>query len=256
MKKVFGFLVLLAFLHGSADAHSGKPKYQVIIDTDGAIDDMRALSMFLSGNDIRVLAITCSRGTLLSDSAYVKVRSLLTGFHHEGIPVGISEKALKTLDRATESSKEKITLIALGSLSTYAGWIRDNPLAGGKIERILWYNSHEIEKGYNYSVDPESYEFIRQSGIPLEIISAGKGAYTIDKSYLQLIQTRASVYAKQIAKLQSETDRQLSLGDDLVPLYLSAPLLFEKVTENNIHFVSMEQIIPKELVFETIGELQ
>jgi len=255
MKRIFGFLVLLAFLHGSADAHSGKPKYQVIIDTDGARDDMRALSMFLSGNDIRVLAITCSRGTLLPDSVYVKVRSLLAGFHHEGIPVGIRASAQKTLDRATNSGKEKITLIALGSLSTYAGWIRNNPLAGGKIERILWYNNHEIEEGYNYSVDPDSYEFIRQSGIPLEIISAGKDAYTIDQSYLQLIQTRASVYAKQIAELQSQADKKLSLEDDLVPLYLSAPLLFETFTENNIHFVSMEKIMPKELVFETIGEL-
>ncbi len=88
MKKVFGFIILLAFLRGPVDAHSGKPKYQVIIDTDGALDDMRAISMFLAGNDIRVLALTCSQGTLLPDSVYVKVRSLLRGFHHEGIPVG------------------------------------------------------------------------------------------------------------------------------------------------------------------------
>ncbi len=90
--RIIGTLLLSVLLCGHAFAHSGKPKYHVIIDTDGAIDDMRAISMFLSGNDIRVLAISCSQGTLLPDTVFVKVNSLLSAFHHEGIPVGISKK--------------------------------------------------------------------------------------------------------------------------------------------------------------------
>jgi pyrimidine-specific ribonucleoside hydrolase len=286
MKKVIGFLLLFGFLCGPLDAHSGKPKFQVIIDTDGAIDDMRAISMFLAGNDIRVLALTCSQGTLLPDSVYVKVRSLLTGFHHEGIPVGIGDRvqaelpswssfaqkikwgpasdcldefphltSQEILDRCTESCKEKITLVALGSLKTYADWIRHNPLESEKIERILWYNSHEINEGYNYNIDPESYELIRQSGIPLELISASGDTYSIDNNYLHLIQVQASIYAKQIASVHSQAIKHLILWDDLVPLYLCAPILFERVTENNISFVTMQQKLPPELVYETIGDL-
>lgn len=286
MKKVVGFLLLIGFLCGPINAHSGKPKYQIIIDTDGAIDDMRAISMFLAGNDIRVLALTCSQGTLLPDSVYVKVRSLLAGYHHEGIPVGRGDRVQaelpswssfaqkikwgpasdshnakpylspqEILDRASESCKEKITLVALGSLKTYADWIRHNPLVSEKIERILWYNSHKIKEGYNYSIDPESYEFIRQSGIPLELISASGDSYSTDHNYLQLIQSKNSIYAKQIALVQSQANKHLILWDDLVPLYLSAPLLFERLTENNISFVKMQQMLPPALVYETIGDL-
>ena len=86
IRKFPGIMLLSVLLCGQLFAHSGKPEFHVIIDTDGALDDMRSLSMFLSGNDIRVLAITCSQGTLLPDSVYVKVKSLLSVFHHEGIP--------------------------------------------------------------------------------------------------------------------------------------------------------------------------
>jgi len=78
MKKIILFVLFLTpFFTATVSAHSGKPKYHVIIDTDGAIDDMRALSMFLSGNDIRVLAISCSQGSLLPEDVYEKVTSLL-----------------------------------------------------------------------------------------------------------------------------------------------------------------------------------
>jgi len=73
--RIIGTLFLSAFLCVYAFAHSGKPKFHVIIDTIGAIDDMRAISMFLSGNDIRVLAISCSQGTLFPDTVFVKVNS-------------------------------------------------------------------------------------------------------------------------------------------------------------------------------------
>jgi len=150
-KKIIIILILSAFIGGQLSAHSGKPKYHVIIDTDGALDDMRSLSVFLSGNDIRVLAITCSQGTLLPDSVYTKVRSLLSVFHHEGIQVGVGDKtgqelpswssftrgipwgnpakkiasekreeATILLNRVSENYPERIILIALGSLKTYA----------------------------------------------------------------------------------------------------------------------------------------
>ena len=91
--KLTGILLLSVILCGPTYAHTGKPRYSVIIDTDGAIDDMRAITMLLSGNDIRVLAICCSYGSLSPDAVSMKVRSLLTAFHHEGIPVGVGNES-------------------------------------------------------------------------------------------------------------------------------------------------------------------
>ncbi len=200
--RIIGTLLLSALLWGHAFAHSGKPTYHVIIDTDGAIDDMRAISMFLSGNDIRVLAICCSQGTLLADTVFAKVNSLLSAFHHEGIPVGISEnvnfklpawapfaqnirwenaintqnlnfnnKSIEILNNTIENYQNKVTLIALGSLKTYADWLKANRNVADKIERIIWYNKHNIKDGFNYKVSPESYEYIKQSGILLEVVA-------------------------------------------------------------------------------------
>ncbi len=215
---------------GPLSAHSGKPKYHVVIDTDGALDDMRSISMLLSQNDIRVLAITCSQGTLLPDSVYVKVKSLLSAFHHEGIPVGIGgksdlglpkwsafaqnitwaaaandqkldfgENATGLLNSLLENYPQKLTLVALGSLKTYADWIKDHPAISGKIERIIWYNHLPFEEGFNYSVSKESYEYIRQTGIRLELISNQSGRLPVNEHYLESIKAAKSVYAAQIA---------------------------------------------------------
>lgn len=291
--KRLRLLLLITLLCGNAFAHSGKPKYQVVIDTDGAIDDMRAITMLLSGNEIRVLAITCSQGTLLPQSGFVKVSSMLSAFHHEGIPVGVSDgvnfelpawqpfaqeilwanssskpglkpgiKSTEILNNTIKQSKDKITLIALGSLKTYADWIRENQNAAGKIERILWFNNQNFKEGFNYKIDPESFEFIRQSGIVLEVISSGNENLVVNKEYLQQIQNTPSIYASQIEYVHSQpqvvervNNSHLKLWDDMVPLYLTAPILFEVETKNNMKFVTIDPMLPADFLYETIGKL-
>ena len=265
IKRVIGFLILSAVLGGIAFAHSGKPKYHVIIDTDGAIDDMRAISMLLSGNDIRVLAVTCSQGTLLPETVFIKVNSLLSVFHHEGIRVGISEevnaklpawssfardiqwgdkieilnlntrrKSIELLSNTIDNYPNKVTLIALGSLKTYADWIKENRNVVEKIERIIWYNNHNIVEGFNYKVSPESYDYIIQSGIKLDIVAEYNNELNVNQDYLNHLQNASSRYASQIADVHSQpsltekiNDNHLHLWDDMVPLYLIVPVLFD-----------------------------
>lgn len=293
IKRIIGTLLLSVLLCGQLFAHSGKPDYHVIIDTDGAIDDMRSISMFLSGNDIRVLAITCSQGTLLPDTVFVKVKSLLSAFHHEGIPVGISENenfelpawatfaqdiqwgdtvnspkldftknAIKILNKTIENYRDKVTLIALGSLKTYADWLKSNPNIAGKIDRIIWYNNHNIEDGFNYQISHESCEFIKQSGILLEIVSNNTSNFLVNEDYLNQIQNANSVYSHQIKVVHSQlpviekiNDKHLHLWDDLIPLYLSVPILFEIETKDNIKYASLNRQIPANFVNEEISKL-
>jgi pyrimidine-specific ribonucleoside hydrolase len=291
--KVIGIILLAAITSGPLNAHTGKPRYHVIIDTDGALDDMRSISMFLSGNDIRVLAITCSEGTLHPDSVYCKTMSLLSAFHHEGIPVGIGKPlnleppawstfagniqwaepvifgdlnfkmdATGMLHRAVENYPDKITLIALGSLKTYADWIRSDPGMTDKIERIVWYNHHHIEDGFNYLVSPDSYEYIKQTGIQLDIVSNQSAAYMVNKDYLASIREAGSIYARQIglvhtrpAVVEKINQEHLYLLDDLVALYLSVPILFETETRENVTFATPYSGIPENYIFETIARL-
>lgn len=293
IRKALKILLLCFFFTNPVCAHSGKPKYHVAIDTDGAIDDMRSLSMFLSGNDIRVLAITCSQGTLLPDSVYVKVESLLSVFHHEGIRVGIGNNtgqelpvwssfaqniswgklsdlnksnvkssANETLNKITENYPEKITLIALGSLNTFADWIKTNSKANEKIERIIWYNNPEIENGFNYNESPESYNYIRENGIELVIVGNISDNLFIDEIYLNSIRNSNSTYAKQIrivheqpVVLERVKQKHLQFWDDIIPLYLTVPVIFESEVKDNIRLVRLNQNIPNSFIYELVGEL-
>ncbi len=293
IKRMIGTLLLAGIIFGQLAAHSGKPKYHVVIDTDGALDDMRSISMLLSQNDIRVLAITCSQGTLLPDSVYVKVKSLLSAFHHEGIPVGIGEKsdlelpkwsafaqnitwadaaddqnsdfsenAASLLGRATENYPHQLTLVALGSLKTYADWIKDHPAISEKIERIIWYNHHDIAMGYNYLVSSESYEFIRQTGIQLDVVSNDSNRLIVNENYLAGIKGAKSVYASQIGFVHTQPlveerikQEHLQLWDDLVPVYLTVPILFESETKEKIKYISINKSIPDTYIYEAIAQL-
>ena len=92
MKKIL-FIILTLALTLTLSSHPWKPRHYVIIDTDGGIDDVRAISMLLASPDVRVLAITVSPGAINADAAYLKIRSLLNSFHHQGLPVGINRKS-------------------------------------------------------------------------------------------------------------------------------------------------------------------
>ncbi len=75
MKRFLFILIALAF-NLVLIAHPWKPNHYVIIDTDGGIDDIKAITLMLASPDVRVLAITVSPGTLNVDEVYLKVKSL------------------------------------------------------------------------------------------------------------------------------------------------------------------------------------
>lgn len=291
-KQLLIAILLLLIFNNAIFAHSGKPKYHVIIDTDGAIDDMRAISMFLAGNDIRVLAIIGSQGTLVPYSSTSKVNSLLRSFHHEGIPIGIGRKtnskipfwnkfaesivwgtdtsqvpidflnASELLDKTVKNYSNKITLIALGSLTTYADWLKNNPENISKIERIIWYNDANIENGFNYNVDTASLRIIKKLNISLQIVSNNRNDLICHTEYFSYIQNAKSIYAKQIYSAHKQTNvwekvvqKHLQLWDDLLPLYLTVPIIFTNEQEGNITFVSIDKKIPVSFIYETIAKL-
>lgn len=293
MKRLFKTLLLLLVFSGQLFAHSGKPKYHVIIDTDGAIDDMRSISMFLSDNEVRVLAISSSQGVLMPDSVFYKVSSLLSTYHHEGIPVGISDtisfklpefssfaqnidwgkhlknnllkphqNSIKLLNNCVENYKPKVTLIALGSLKTYADWLRSNPDFIDKIDRIIWYNNQNLKDGFNYKISPESFSAFEKLGIPITIVSNNSENLIVNDAYLNQMQHTQSIYAQQIANVHNQptvTEKvkqgHLQLWDDLVPLYLMAPILFETKTKHGIAYASLLKTIPNNLIYGAISDL-
>ena len=145
---ILSFLLLALTIN--LDAHPWKPSHYVVIDTDGGADDLKALNMLLASPDVRVLAIIASGGTIDAQNCYIKVRSMLDSFHHEGLPVAISYNVMgvnyqmplhlkwaesenvippatsnfiEIVNRAMEGETSPVKLIALGSLNSAADMI-------------------------------------------------------------------------------------------------------------------------------------
>ncbi len=90
MRAIHPLLLALLLLAAAprAAAHSGKARFHVVVDTDGAADDLRALALLLGNREAEVLAVVSSEGALPPCETAERVAALLRSLHHEGIPVG------------------------------------------------------------------------------------------------------------------------------------------------------------------------
>jgi pyrimidine-specific ribonucleoside hydrolase len=246
--------------------HSTKARFHILIDTDGALDDLRAISLFLASPEYEILAITTSDGALSPKQGLVKVRALLKDFGHEGIPTApgeeVQEKAPawrsfcegirwgdeETVDLqseihaveltrlALENEAEPVIAVCLGGLTNIASAIKGKPQIKDSISKILWYNDGiDPLSGTNYEIDRSAARDVISAGIPTEVISnSGENAPAFNAEMLNSIASVGSPYGKKIAETHSENpvlervkSNHLKLWDDLLPAYLLYPDSFE-----------------------------
>ena len=262
LSKRFFILLAALLLATPATAHSGKARYHVIIDTDGAPDDLRAICMLLGSREVDVLALVSSEGAQAPQRTAAWLRGLLRDFHHEGIPVGCGRptgtaapawrsqaeqvdwgladrtdcpEAVDLLASAIEGEEEAVTLIALGSLTNIDALCAARPDLKERIARIVWYNDciRPLE-GANYRTDPAAACRVLASGIPTAMVSAGCPV-PITETWLDSVATVTTPYARRIVAThrclplsQSIGARHLAAWDDLAVLYLFNPELFDE----------------------------
>src|SRR5664280_2471312 len=202
MRKIFILISILLFSKAIwAQPLPVKLKHTIIIDTDCAIDDMRAISLLLNRPEITVKAIILSDGSLSPSEGAGKVNSLLKEFNVGNIPIACgdllkgvnppwrefnrqinwgkgSDKqvlALNAVDCLRENLKnanEKVVLVCLGPLTNVARLITKDASVVSKIERIIWYNeSVKPLQGFNYEYDKENANLVIKSRIRIDVIS-------------------------------------------------------------------------------------
>ncbi len=237
MRKTFLICYSLFFCL-LVEAHSGKARFHIIIDTDGAADDLRAICMLLSNREVETLAVTSSEGALTPTGAALKVSSLLHHFYHEGIPVGVGralnikppawrqqseqinwgdvadiatpkQLAKDLIIQTLESEDEKVVFVCLGTLTNLADALAVQPQLKDRIDKVIWYNSYTKPlKGANYDADKLSADKVLGSGIRVDIVSGearlddvvgqDKQEIAIDDTYVNMISHVNNVYAKKI----------------------------------------------------------
>lgn len=262
MKRVllilFGLFINLIII-----AHPWKPSHYVIIDTDGGVDDMKAIAMLLASPDVRVLAITVSPGALSADNSFLKVRSMLNGFYHEGLPVGINREssfvsenfqaalqckwadetginassapdAFRLIDEIFNFEKTKISFICLGSMSTVSLAQKKCALFGSQVKEIIWSaDGADDRNGFNYSIDKYASEKMLKQEIPVKVIRSynfGEKDF-FDTGLLSSIRKINSVYARKIAAILNSDDMRkhkfsYSATDEMAVIFLHYPGLF------------------------------
>ena len=266
--------LLVCFLFCSlclfAEANPNKARFQIIIDTDGAADDLRAICMLLSNSEIETLAITACEGALTPAGVAQKVAELLHYFCNDEIPIGtgralnipspawrrqseqilwgdgknITPAGITATDLITqtlEKTDNEIILLCLGTLTNLNDVLTLKPELKEKIERVIWYNSSaDPLRGANYDADTTSANSILASGIRVDIVSGeGKSETAVDEQYLDMISKVENVYSKKIVESHSNgvlkpvvEAHHLKMWDDLAVIYLFAPELF---TSNNVN---------------------
>lgn len=263
------FCLLLALLLASLPihAHSGKARYHIAVDTDGAADDLRTLCMLLSNREAEVLAVTSSDGAQHPARTASCLCGLLRELHHEGIPVGCGRPTAPAapvwrthseqvdwgdadpsaefpdapilLAETIENEEEPVILIALGALTNFDDLFTARPTLKKRIERIIWYNdcSRPLESA-NYRTDPQAAHRMLACGIPLLMVSAAAQCpLTVTEEWIEAIAEVPTPCARKIAATHRTpplsrliAERHLEAWDDLAALCLFAPELFDRRT--------------------------
>jgi pyrimidine-specific ribonucleoside hydrolase len=266
MKK--GFIVsllLILWLAVRAQPLPSNLTHEVIIDTDGAIDDMRAISLLLVRPEINIQAILTTDGSLPPDESTENLRSLVHHFNHDEIPIaegtlikGINpawrkfnrqidwgdkiEKHGQDLTSSSllieklNSADEKISLLCMGPLTNIGWLITQHAELLSKIERIVWYSeSPRPLQGFNYECDRENADMVFRSGVRIDVISnLNKPDAYFDSFMYALCQQANNNLASYLYEIHSQKpvlekleENHFRLCDELVSLYIMNPELFD-----------------------------
>ncbi len=226
-RTILAFLLLLFMM--PAGAHPWKPRHYVIIDSDGGIDDLKAICLLMASPDVRILAITVSDGYHKAPVAYEKIRSLADGLWHEGLPVANADGALKLIRETLAAETTPVTFISMGPLQTVADAMEQEPLFAGRVKQVIWTNSGLPGKdGFNYKSAPGAAEKVLAGPLPV-IVAGGGGEDFYDEPLLQQISAIHTPYASRLKDLIGSMPSHsfvFTAFDEMAPLLLHFPELF------------------------------
>jgi pyrimidine-specific ribonucleoside hydrolase len=277
MKRLLILIICIA-LNLTLFSHPWKPTHYVIIDTDGGIEDIRAITLLLASPDVRVLAITISPGALSTQNVYIKVKSLLNSFWHEGIPVGINKNSkfkspdfeiplsttwgkeddlneknapdcISVIKEVLSFEKTKVSFICLGGMSTVAQAMKEVPDFKRQVKEIIWSSNGPKDKNhFNYQVDISAVEKIMKAEIPVKSVISLKEDSFYNDLMIKSISEIPTIYATRFSEFfrnEKSKNRKLlySAIDEMVPVYLHYPELFRYNTTAD-YFVSPTENIP------------
>jgi len=266
--KLFKTKFILIFFLLSIKAYCSNSKYRVIVDTDCAIDDFRAICMLMAVEEINIEAFIVSEGTLDVTTGLDKINQIRQYFHRDAIPIGMGksiyidppkwremnrefswgessqntffqDSVLKIFSKINKNKDDKFIYLAFGPLTNLKKIIK-NESYKNKIEKVIWYCSGYPDlNGFNYEIDKSSADFVLSSEIPVNIIINTENLIFNQNIYNEIIQNKnkfTELIERSFENHQVKDkllEGHFKIWDDLIPVYLLYPELFDMKSDMN-----------------------
>ena len=230
MRRILVTLSLLLLLQPVLPHY--KVRYHVIVDTDGGPDDIRTICMMLAAPKIEVITITAVDGFPSPEQTASRIRELLAGFGHEGIPVGTGAGQL--MQEALELEEMPVDIIALGPLTNLALLLEREPETPTLIRTVCWHNDATDKKDFNYIHDPRSAREVLKSTLAMDRVCTGENLISLQDYFPAGLDSLTTRYAAAIKDLYVEPPpfmkghpAMATMGADCIPLYLLDQVQFK-----------------------------
>jgi pyrimidine-specific ribonucleoside hydrolase len=230
------FLIWLCFFTPFAGAHTYK--ISMFVDTDMAIDDIRAIAMLLNSDSTNIPLIVTSDGAASPKAGCRNLGILLKYFNKKGIKSacgellnkpapewrswsenirwpeahgnGIAERlpdcfpAAETIVATLNSEDKSVLYLCLGPLTNLANALKLNPKIKNKISRVVYYGGHpdDPRPGWNTNRDPNSARLVFNSGLKIYSINPSKEKLLkFDQNFHKRIKALDTSAARLIAEI-------------------------------------------------------
>ncbi|MCX7887447.1 MAG: nucleoside hydrolase [Verrucomicrobiae bacterium] len=238
------------------------PRLPVVVDTDMALDDVRALSLLLTARAVDVRAVVTSDGGCAPATGATNVLRILRFLGKETVPVGVGRSlsalappwreqseslgwaadslpvagaalsgAVAVLRAAITGASERVAYVCLGPLTNLADALEVDRGLRTRLKAVICRGGDPHE--WNSQRDPSAAAFVKRAGLRVEVVGRGvTRAPVLDVALLDEIQRIGTPSARLIALThrhprvrQLIEQRHLRLWDDLVALRVLRPSL-------------------------------
>lgn len=223
----------------------------IIIDTDAAVDDIRAITMLVNTGMTYILLIATSDGVVSPETGHNTISNLLHALQRPDIPMATGRdlskeppsfrktnenlpwpdvldselpvdesepNAAKAIAEALQSAEESsIIYFCLGPLTNLADVLKKDPSLGSKISRIVYAGSSPkaISPGWNTSRDLSAAKAVFQRDIPIYTVDTEREQRIVfgDKMYEKLC-NMGTESANLLCSIHDTPNIQKKISDD------------------------------------------
>ena len=240
--KRFCYLILIGFVFFYSAASAHDIQIPVIVDTDAAFDDIRALSLLMNGGDVDVRLIVTSDGVLDPVSGKENLIRLISYFDKKDIPVVAGEDLSKDpppfrrlnqkmnwsdspeapdkkettgkavpsmISEAVKNAGSSVLYICLGPMTNLAKAIQMDSTIKDRIYRVLYLGEapDADNPGFNSNRDLEAAAAVFHSGISIYSFGLGEDHYLpFDMPWYQSLCEMKSPAGKLICTIHDDPD--------------------------------------------------